>query len=712
MITKDNFKATAKKYLPFFIFFISFFVYLVTLCPSVYWRDSAEFIDAAFTLGIPHPSGFPTYMPLANLLTYLPFGSVAFKVNLFSALMGGLTSVLLFFLTVELISALAGRRDGWTLVFSGLTAMAFAFSFSLWESSITAEVYGGMGAAAAGIMIFAIRWAETKDVRFLLAGAFLFGLSSGIHATVALFLPALLILVATNFKGALKAKDLIMAVFFFLLGFSVYIYLPIRSAADPTMDWGNPETLKQFISHITDKKDSEYHFAISRGVFFKNVWLFLKITKNELTILWPLSAILGLFFAIRKNWRIALFLLLFFLGHVSFFIWYWDSGTIYVASFLVVMALGGVGIYYFIGLFEKTKIPKISLQRMAAIICASFVLFTFIKDYGRLDKSNYYAVEDLAAADFMRFDHDSMVLTSLYWPFFYYFQDVERRREDINVISLSDIFQPKYFNTITSERFPGIEIPEKGYDSKTWAPFLKELLYLNYEKREIYFGPDKRIVEKLSSQLLPEIFFYRLVSLDDVKKAGPEYYAEYLDRLYRFISSELATRRGEFFADIQYKAYYEINFSVLSLYLTENSLWEIERSVIKVAEIILGPVSRLRLDMVNSLTQLGEYEEAEELFLWLISRYPDEVWLHINFGHNLMAQKMYGQAVSEFEEALSIGGADAEAHLGIGISMFRLERYPEALKALTKAKKEITKNTAEEDISDILNLLEEVKDHI
>jgi tetratricopeptide (TPR) repeat protein len=438
----------------------------------------------------------------------------------------------------------------------------------------------------------------------------------------------------------------------------------------------------------------------------------LKITKDELTILWPLSAILGLFFAIKKNWRIALFLFLFFIGHVSFFIWYWDSGTIYVASYLVVMALGGAGIYCLVGLFENTKIPKASLIRMAAVICASFVLFSFLKNYGRLDKSSYYAVEDLASADYMRFDYDSMVLTSLYWPFFYYFQDVERKREDINVVSLSDIFQPGYFNTVTEERLPGIEIPKFGYDSKTWGPFLRELLYLNHNKRGIYFGPDQRMIETLSSQLLPEIFFYRLVPPDEVKDAGPEYYVQYLDRLYRFISIELASRKGEFFADTQYKAYYEVNFNVLSLYLTENHLWEIDKSIIKVAEIIIGPTSRLRLDMINSLTRLGEYQEAEELFRWLISQNPDEVWLYINFGHNLIAQDRYGEAVSEFEEALSIGGADAEAHLGIGISMFREGRYPEAFDALTRARGEITENTSENDINDILNLLEEVKDYL
>ena len=34
--------------------------------------------------------------------------------------------------------------------------------------------------------------------------------------------------------------------FFFLLGLSVYLYLPVRSLKNPQLDWGNPENLHNF----------------------------------------------------------------------------------------------------------------------------------------------------------------------------------------------------------------------------------------------------------------------------------------------------------------------------------------------------------------------------------------------------------------------------------------------------------------------------------
>ncbi len=158
---------------------ISFAVYLFTLCPTFYWRDSAEFVDAAFALGVGHPAGFPTYLPLANLMTFLPFGPIAFKINLASALMGAAASVALFYLTRALIVTLGGERNGRALLFSCATALTFAFSFSLWESSVAAEVYTGWALGCAVILLLAVSWAQSKDRRFLLAGSFVYGLTAG-----------------------------------------------------------------------------------------------------------------------------------------------------------------------------------------------------------------------------------------------------------------------------------------------------------------------------------------------------------------------------------------------------------------------------------------------------------------------------------------------------------------------------------------------------
>jgi hypothetical protein len=76
-------------------------LYLATLCRSVYWYDSAEYVTAAYTLGVPHPPGYPLYTLIAHVFTWLPL-PVALAVNLLSALCAVAALLLLYGLAREL----------------------------------------------------------------------------------------------------------------------------------------------------------------------------------------------------------------------------------------------------------------------------------------------------------------------------------------------------------------------------------------------------------------------------------------------------------------------------------------------------------------------------------------------------------------------------------------------------------------------------------
>ena len=65
-----------------------FVLYLRTLAPTVLYYDDPDMLDAVMlqmqvaVLGITHPTGYPTYLSLTHLFTYLPVGDVAYRVNL------------------------------------------------------------------------------------------------------------------------------------------------------------------------------------------------------------------------------------------------------------------------------------------------------------------------------------------------------------------------------------------------------------------------------------------------------------------------------------------------------------------------------------------------------------------------------------------------------------------------------------------------------
>ena len=67
---------------------VSFVIYLLTLCPTVYLGDSGELSGAAFSLGVAHPSGYPLYALVGKVFCLIPFGSVGFRMNLMAALFG------------------------------------------------------------------------------------------------------------------------------------------------------------------------------------------------------------------------------------------------------------------------------------------------------------------------------------------------------------------------------------------------------------------------------------------------------------------------------------------------------------------------------------------------------------------------------------------------------------------------------------------------
>src|SRR5437762_3277993 len=71
-------------------------VYVRTLAPTVAGGDSGELITAAYTLGVAHPPGYPLYTLLAKLFTLIPIGTIAWRVNLFSAVCGAGAATLIF----------------------------------------------------------------------------------------------------------------------------------------------------------------------------------------------------------------------------------------------------------------------------------------------------------------------------------------------------------------------------------------------------------------------------------------------------------------------------------------------------------------------------------------------------------------------------------------------------------------------------------------
>ena len=109
-----------------------FVLYAATAPRSVALEDDALFVLSSYFLGIEHPPGYPLFTLIGHVFTWLPVGSVAYRVHLVSALFGALTCAALW---------LCARSLGLGRGYAHLAAFALGVSPVFWSQSVIAEVY-------------------------------------------------------------------------------------------------------------------------------------------------------------------------------------------------------------------------------------------------------------------------------------------------------------------------------------------------------------------------------------------------------------------------------------------------------------------------------------------------------------------------------------------------------------------------------------------
>ena len=289
---------------PVLAFAVSFATYLATLCPTVYVEGSGELIGAVHTLGTPHPTGYPLFVLTGRLFSaLLPLDSVACRINVASAFTAALG-----------VAALAAflRDRGchpWTCLAGGLL---FAFCGTFWSNAVVAEVYGASMLGAVVMIWTGMRAAEAPSTRNLVLGGYAAGMALTTHLSQSLIMPGLLSACAWQLYrgrahrppaarvaelGGMAAKVAAAAI----LGYSLVLYLPLRSFPGPGFHWGPVDTPSLFWDHITG---AEYRFAFftmpASGILL-NAGRWLEHLFSAYTPALCLVAVWGLWVSARRD---------------------------------------------------------------------------------------------------------------------------------------------------------------------------------------------------------------------------------------------------------------------------------------------------------------------------------------------------------------------------------------------------------------------------
>lgn len=237
------------------VFVLLLLVYLATVIPTAVDQDSGELAAAAHVLGIAHPTGYPLWVLLGRAFDYLPVGGTsAYRVALLSAVSAAAAGALVAAMAAALTSATAPALGA---------GLAFGLWNPTWSQAVLAEVYGLSALLSALALIALQRWERGRSRRALYWLALAVGFVSMHHRTAMLaVLPALV--AAAALTRPRRARVYAAAAALFIAPFALYLYLPIRAAARPPLNWTNPSTWDRFWDHVLATQYQ--HFAFSHSL--------------------------------------------------------------------------------------------------------------------------------------------------------------------------------------------------------------------------------------------------------------------------------------------------------------------------------------------------------------------------------------------------------------------------------------------------------------
>jgi tetratricopeptide (TPR) repeat protein len=653
--------------------------YIICSTPLCGWRDGPEFAVTATYLDVAHPSGFPTYSLMAKVATWLPLGSIGFRVTIFTAFAGGMSLFILALLLKRLHKLETERPPALAWLFAPI--LILALDKAVFVSSTELEVYSLHTFFIVILFYCATRWHEGSGIKWLYVGGFLYGLSAGNHGSMCLYLPVLLLL---TFYGEPKEendgsklrhlKRISFLILFFIIGLSVYLYLIIRSNTNHLpVDFGRPSTWHRFWLHISDAKDSDYHF---KGLANQEELFYLvKVQIQNLLspIFWPsiLLSLWGLRFLWKKFQIMSVALVLLILINVGFFYYWIDGSAAFIPSIcaytiLVSLGMGELGRY----IIEKKLFKWITSAAMVIIVSLTIVLMGKERLSESETFSGYQSFEffypDLANAP-----PQSILIHHAGWLSLLSLQYVYAVRPDASLVLMSGFQAPNFMPYPRPETQPLATFPRDSAGSLI-SPFsenyIQMFLNANLDSGKRVLIQYGEAIDDYLPYLKPNREFMWMGELKQDNLAGWNSlhngdYTEFLLRSQKYFET-ISTDPNTPFSQKSVSYLFYIHRPVLH-YTLQNHLYKITADTAKkFLDLFAYKNGRLMLTQdvmivtssfyADALKSMGKYSEARNTVNTLIKLRPS-----FPLGYNLLAliyeKENKGQdAITAWEKAYKL----------------------------------------------------------
>jgi hypothetical protein len=387
----------------------AFIVYWRTLLPSISaWGDGAKFQYIAQVWGIPHTTGYPLYIPLTRLFSLLPFGDVAYRVNLLSAVCAAAAASCL---------ALAAAQVTRDRLGAAVAALMLAFSPIFWSQAVVAEVYALNALFVAVCLGLLLRWRQTGRPAALYAFLLVYGLSFSHHLSMILLLPAFLFLIAQRDpRTFIRPRNLLFGVVGVLLGLAPYAYILLRAAQGAVYSEFPPlagrSLLAAFVDYVSGAQFRSSYFAVFEhgpAAVWAKLLFYADLLLKQFGWWGTILGLLGLIFLWRRDRPLTVGLGLAFLGESVFALGYEiiDTEVYFIPAYIlwaVFVAAALAWVLERVGFYLIPWPPSLRGKgeiALALLACLALPVIPLVSNWAAADQSDNWTARRWGEA-FMR----------------------------------------------------------------------------------------------------------------------------------------------------------------------------------------------------------------------------------------------------------------------------------------------------------------------
>jgi 4-amino-4-deoxy-L-arabinose transferase-like glycosyltransferase len=462
------------------------FLYWSSCARDIVVGDTPEYISAAITLGVPHPSGYPLLVMLGHLFSKVLPGPLPFRINLLSAVCSAASVGVVYFTAFRLTGERAAAAAG---------ALVLASSPLFWEWSLVAEVFPVNCLLAAALIHLLVLWHhQPRRSGLLVAAAFVTGVAITNQLTIVLLAPAALFLLLGN-RAVLLARHrtIVACVGALLIGLLPYAYLPWAAARHPVVNWGGISSFSDLLAHFLRKSYGTGRLVSSAAIMGGSP------IERVLALFESFGWFMGLLLIVgaigayrRRRWYFWFSLLAFTFAGLAFASYaniniesltsLWVLERFFLLSHVALAPLIAMGILFVAEGLAALR-PRIDVRAKALVTITALLVAAggAFGKYAALNQRQNHVASRLGEDILATLEPDSILLAGgdeVVLPLLYV-QTVERHRPDVTLVMMPLLPADWYVQQLR-ERFPHLVLPFDRYNAKSGT--MKALIDANRQR--------------------------------------------------------------------------------------------------------------------------------------------------------------------------------------------------------------------------------------